>query len=184
MRGHGHGTHNRPFHLVQIKWKTANTAAVTFHASCQLKWTQNCSEFLDGFNALWIFPSVPNGIRTPVKWGLCPGDVEYPKSFHMQSWVVAVWENCLHKANHQHGQPPDIWGRHPGMSNLHLEPWPGLVISEIYGHHICACLAQEAPNPETEIKTRSRSISFSVCNPIVHLVHTENNNIFHIFNWF
>jgi len=86
---------------------------------------------------------------------------------------------CLREMSTQ-SQPPTwpttaprhVGGCHPSMSNLHSEPWPGLVISEIYGHHICACLAQEPRNPRNEIKTRSRSIAFPFCNPIVYLVYT------------
>jgi len=65
-----------------------------------------------GFECIMNMPECAKWSPAPPERGLCSGEVEYPTSFHMQSWVVAVWENCPPKANHQHGQPlrPDMLG--------------------------------------------------------------------------
>jgi len=43
-----------------------------------------------GFECIMNMPECAKWSPAPPARGLCPGEVEYPTSFHMQSWVVAV----------------------------------------------------------------------------------------------
>jgi len=96
------GTHDRPSPLGSNKMENRQHRSGNFPRQLSAEWTermdfpspkllqhQRANGFW-GFECIMNMPECAKWTPAPPERGLCPGEVEYPTSFHMQSWVVAV----------------------------------------------------------------------------------------------